>query len=388
MIKRVQIKNWKSLGNIDVHLDPVTVLIGRSGTGKSNFVEALRFLRDIVNNRAEGTANRAPYHGWKRLLSATSTLPITLTFTFTFDAPGVPGDYKYSLVFQQDSTAAQNTAQFYEPVLTEEKLVLETRVIFSHNNKLGKWQHPPAMVNPPPPQNVMLSALSGIPEITAAFLVLSKGLGCYSFLDTVLLEPKPDLTADEGLADDGGNFLRAYAAISNNLREWQSLKEMVAALRQLNPGVKAIDIVRPALSGIIVSHEVDARSLQFHLSQESGGFRRFLAHLIALYQSPPKQTLIFEEPEKGIHPGALATLVENFTACPEAGRGQVILTTHSPQLLDHFEPGQLRVVEMNNYVTSIGPVAAEQIEAIRENLLRTGELLTVDPARVQPVHAS
>jgi predicted ATPase len=81
--------------------------------------------------------------------------------------------------------------------------------------------------------------------------------------------------------------------------------------------------------------------------------------LIALYQAPSKQTLIFEEPEKGIHPGALAVLADQFKACPEAGRGQVILTTHSPGLLDSFDPDSLRVVKIENYLTQIGPAATE-----------------------------
>jgi predicted ATPase len=105
--------------------------------------------------------------------------------------------------------------------------------------------------------------------------------------------------------------------------------------------------------------------------------------LIALYQSPPKQTLVFEEPEKGIHPGALATLAEELKACPADGRGQVVMTTHSPDLLDHFAPENIRVVEMDNYVTRIGSVEKAQLDALKESLLKPGELLTVDPARIE-----
>ena len=42
-----------------------------------------------------------------------------------------------------------------------------------------------------------------------------------------------------------------------------------------------------------------------------------------------------------------AVLAEQIRACPEAGRGQVILTTHSPDLLDLFLPESIRVVEMD-----------------------------------------
>ena len=97
---------------------------------------------------------------------------------------------------------------------------------------------------------------------------------------------------------------------------------------------------------------------------------------------PPKQTLVFEEPENGIYPGALELLAEEFKAAPEADRGQVLLTTHSPRLLDFFSVDQIRVVELDQQLeTKIGNVAEEQMEAIKEQLLHPGELLTVDPAR-------
>ena len=65
------------------------------------------------------------------------------------------------------------------------------------------------------------------------------------------------------------------------------------------------------------------------------------------------------------------------------GHGQVILTTHSPKLLDQFDVEQIRVVELAGLETRIGLVSNEQREAIREKLLDPGELLTVDPARRQ-----
>ena len=51
MIKQVRIQNFRSLADVTVDLEPLTVLIGRSGTGKSNFVEAIRFLRNGLNAR-------------------------------------------------------------------------------------------------------------------------------------------------------------------------------------------------------------------------------------------------------------------------------------------------------------------------------------------------
>src|SRR5947199_747482 len=43
-ISRVVLRNYKSIRECDVHLGPITFLVGANGAGKSNFVEALRFL--------------------------------------------------------------------------------------------------------------------------------------------------------------------------------------------------------------------------------------------------------------------------------------------------------------------------------------------------------
>ena len=78
----------------------------------------------------------------------------------------------------------------------------------------------------------------------------------------------------------------------------------------------------------------------------------------------------------------LKCVFEEFKACPRDGRGQVILTTHSPQFLDYFDTDVIRVVDIENQETRIDRLAPEQAEAVRAGFLRPGELLTVDPARL------
>ena len=49
-IKRVILKNYKSIAACDVQLQPLTFLVGRNGSGKSNFLDALRFVADALNS--------------------------------------------------------------------------------------------------------------------------------------------------------------------------------------------------------------------------------------------------------------------------------------------------------------------------------------------------
>lgn len=119
------------------------------------------------------------------------------------------------------------------------------------------------------------------------------------------------------------------------------------------------------------------------LSQESDGFRRYYAHLLALYQTPPKQLLMFEEPANGIYPGALRNLAEEFRSAAQAGRGQVLISTQSPDLLDGFEAESLRVVDVDEaQSTIIGPLDPAQLQAVKDQMLEPGELITVDQARL------
>ena len=54
MIEQIRIQNFKSIRDVTVELSPVTVLIGRSGVGKSNFLRAIRFLRNYLLNADAG----------------------------------------------------------------------------------------------------------------------------------------------------------------------------------------------------------------------------------------------------------------------------------------------------------------------------------------------
>jgi predicted ATPase len=377
MIKHIRIVNFKSLGDVSVDLDPVTVLIGQSGTGKSNFVEAIRFFRDYL--RFGNDTFLADRGGWQGILPATATKPVTLSIGLRFDVPGIREEYEYWLRFEQPQQGPSAPPQF-----KEEGLKLGGRGLFHQSQ--GEWIQPPKVVSPPRAGSLVLGSLTGLPEVSRAHLVLSTGIGCYAFPDTVLLGPGSiQGTEQTGLADSGENFIQAFGAIVNNLQAWQYPLEIVAALRRLTASLKSVDLEMPQKNRIALSHDLEGNALVFRLHQQSEGFRRLLAHLIALYQSPPKQTLVFEEPEKGIHPGVLAVLAEEFLTCPSQGRGQVILTTHSPELLNRFEPEMLRVVEIQNYVTRIGPLVQDQLSSVREKLLQPGELLTVDPARLVTV---
>jgi predicted ATPase len=363
----------------------VTVLIGRSGTGKSNFVRAIRLFRDLLRGNDLNQIITS-YGGWSEIFSAIShsTKPLGFSFTFTIDGYQLP--FRYSLF-----VARQDKAGFFAPAgapnISEEIFAEGDRIVFHLKN--GEWLVRPGIPSPDKPTHgvIQLRVIPRIQEVTAAYQVLADGIGCYDFPGNVLQGRQSSLPPQQpgrrpGLSDVGENFIDSLAAIRGDLRHLDHWRRLVASLRQINGSIDDLDFERPQPTRVDVLHRSDSHSLTLELSQESEGFRRYLAHLVALYQVPSKYLLAFEEPEKGLYPGAMGLLAEEFKECSETGRGQVLLTTHSPQLLDAVDVDGIRVVDMERYATKIGPISQEQLEAVKDQLESAGELLTIDPARL------
>lgn len=277
--------------------------------------------------------------------------------------------------------------------LNAERLSLGKEIIFSRVRAPRSgltWAKSPNLTPlPGPSDGPMLGGFPSLQQAVLANAALSTGIGFYHFPSTSLASPIGVVRGEEflrhvpGLADNAGNYLQVMRGITQDFQNPDTRKSILASLRKINPAIESVELdslINPQKA--IIGHKAADRIFALALEQESDGFRRFYAHLLALYQTPPKLTLVFEEPENAIFPGALSLLAEEFNAAPREHRGQVILTTHSPTLLDAFDVDHVRVVEMRDGKTVVGPISKEQRQAVQDHLLTTGELLTVDNARM------
>jgi predicted ATPase len=359
MIQQIRIRNFRSLVDVTVDLDPLTVLIGRSGTGKSNFVQAIRLLRNSLNSRKLGGLQQHAH---------VDRQDEPLAYDLRFAIPGLGASFEYRLVAKPGPGE-----------VIAESLTLNRKTLFHQD--ANKWTHAPEVVPTPQPSGIMLGAIPGLQESTFAYVALRSGIGCYDFPSGVLADsgnPGPD----QGLLDNGANYLRIADGILSDLSKAPYWRQIAKNMRAVNRAASSLTLNAPNPDRLDVGYQFNGKYFTFDVRQESEGFRRYLAHMLALYQTPSKQVLLFEHPESGLHPGALESLAYEFKICPQDGRGQVILTTHSPQLLDYFSPESLRVVDVEQLQTKIDRLAPEQMESLRERLLQPGELLTVDPARL------
>src|SRR5436309_38053 len=121
MIKQIKIRDFKSIREVELNLDPVTVLIGRSGTGKSNLVHAIRFLRNVLINQQQAINYE---WGWERIVPV-GEKEARPSIEVTFSVPGETLDYNYRIGFERRPPSGWN------PVLTTEHLLVGGEPIFS-----------------------------------------------------------------------------------------------------------------------------------------------------------------------------------------------------------------------------------------------------------------
>jgi hypothetical protein len=387
MIRRIHVQNFKSIVDQTVDLEPVTVLIGRSGTGKSNFVRALRFLRNLLLGQDAHWAHAMALEGnWSRILPAQGKREAVLKIELEFTVPGRKEVFNYCVAARSIGVAV--LVCFERLLVGGDELFCRAR---DSRRPLADWVRPPPVTSVPDPAvpGPVLGSLPGVREAVEAYIVLAQGLGFYQLPSTVLGTRGPGEPSQlqvPGLHDEADNYLQVYQSILQDVRRPEIRRGILDALRTINGSVDSLDpdsLQSP--QRLIVGHRFGpppAPIVTLDLAQESDGFRRLFAHLLALYQTPAKLVNIFEEPENALFPGALGLLAGEFKAAPEDNRGQIILTTHSPGLLDHFDVASLRVAELRDGQTVIGPVAAEQVAAIREQLMTPGELLTLQYAHL------
>ena len=374
MIHRIKIKNFRSL-DVDVALDSITVLIGRSGAGKTNFVDALRFLRDCLQGQHFHEQQRQR----ENIEPITNLKPLPLEYEVVFGVEQLKEEqFNYAIKIHPMRGGHQTRT------ITEEKLAFGGTILFHREG--SKW------IVPPPVQEesshfqhdtASIATIKGHQKISIAYIALSTGIGCYDFPSNVCRETGCDNAQGSvsGLADTGENVNTIFDDILYDLTRLDSWNRINDVIRAINDSIDTID--QSERKGIIfITHRVGDMLIPLPIRKESEGLRRFFAHLLAFHQKPPKQIMVFEEPEKGIYPAAFAALAGEMKNCYSCGQGQVVLTTHSPEMLDLFEPKNVRVVEMKDGITRIGHISKDQMEALRDNLLYPRELLTVEDARL------
>ena len=390
-LKRVRIRNYKSIAFCDVSLEPLTILVGRNASGKSNFLDALGFLADLMDMKVTDAVGE--HGGWRSVLSRSATSPY---IEFAVDASLSLGgshpiwDADYAFVLEEGTShqirvcwerliLREHGAEGYEgfeyrdgkltwfgraqPLIDIQKYASLEDIVHASSNGIAPLEFHPKH----PLDRVILSSMGN--QLTEEF----RASAVYNFSPPAIRQIKL-LTASTGLAHDGSNLAHSIAA----LREIDpsEVERVGQSLTAIVPEIVAFETIPygtedETIQFSVVAHP-GADPQQFLARNMSDGTLRVLAALIAsrqIYLPTNASGFIgIEEPETALHPDAMMALVE---ALDEATLiKQILLTTHSPDLLDVYsiKPENVRVVEMIDGETVIGGVDEASLEIIKRKL--------------------
>lgn len=366
-IRRVHIRNYKSIGAATVELGPLTILVGANGAGKTNFVNALSFVRDCVADSVElAFKNRGGIASARR---RSGGHPTHIGIRLLIDLPDQQrADYAFEI-------AAERGERFS---IARERCVVQDFLGETHSFELKQGvfsREIPGIRAKVGSDRLALFAASATDEFRPLFDFLS-GMRFYS-IDPVQLRRLQEPDAGDFLEPDGSNG----AAVLKRLQD-ESRDRYDRICRLLAAAVEGIQTVTHRAVGqfetLEFKQDVGLKNpWTFEAHNVSDGTLRMLGLLLAVFQLGPASVLTIEEPEASVHPAVTEQIVQVLR---DASRQrQILITTHSPDLLDYPDVGdeELRVVTKDGGSTVVAPLAEVSRDAVRQQLYTSGELLRV-----------
>jgi len=328
-VTRVVLKNYKSIAACDIKLRTLMFLVGPNGAGKSNFLDALRFVADALRTsldhalRDRGGINEVR----RRSGGHPNHFGVRLEFRLR---TGSRGHYAFRVGARpHGGYEVQNEECILRP---PEALASEASFRVQGGQAISSVQPSPAASS----DRLYLVNASGLPDFRPVYEAFSH-MGFYNLNpDRIRDLQAPD--AGELLARDGSNVASVLAQMEKlpNTRK-QRIEQYLA---KVVPGVHGVNVKVIGPKETLEFRQKVAGSnapWRFLAANMSDGTLRALGVLVCLFQAGnragPRVPLVgIEEPEVALHPAAAGVLLDSLRDASE--ETQVIVTSHSPDLLD------------------------------------------------------
>lgn len=410
-ITEVRFRGFKSLLDVTCELDQLTVITGPNGAGKSNFVDGINFLSEcfefgleIAVARAGGYANIA--HRGTSSNVPSVTISVALEINYDDVRPRFLSRRNDSAVLKStifhvtyDFTISAESSEEFDFHVSNEYLQLrdeEGRILQLDrtDSNLKFWRS---------------SRMRGRGSRYTDFLYPLSDNGFINFLKTrtiptglmirmlkfgsgdAIFDSVTDLLGDARVFQLSPHQCRLPGVSTPNARldrHGQNLPAVADYLRRHQPNSwgmieHAMRAVIPQLDSIDTTFTTDRQlALQFHernlqrawnSNEMSDGTVQMLALFVALFDRR-LPVLVVEEPENALHPWILRHFLE---LCREQAGKQIVLTTHSPVLLDSMSPENIRLLWSKagqSRIAHIGDLNPKVVEMWKSGDLRTFEI--------------
>ena len=420
-IAKVWAKNFRSIESAELEFGPLTVLVGPNASGKSNLMDTLWFLGDAARLGLEAAITR---RGGIDSIGRKSPTGRVLGPEIGYRCGFPWGTLEYTVALmrrakgeyrvKRESAKLEPTESDLHPRefaftngrLTKPNLKRILKRTESTRTADGGYVtnvyreidqliaesdgQDLQLMSPEPPRlawTLAYLASESEPSVSESYfriyqalddarVVLGK-IGLYHIFPNSLRDPQK-VADSHPLATGGENLASTLRDMIQ--KKSRFLPDLKGALAFAVPGVQDIRVSHAGSYYVVeLNHERDGgneRGSWFDLSHESDGTIRLLAMLTALFQDPAPSLIGLEEPELAIHPGAMAVLSDTMKEA--ALRGQVLVATHSPDLIDRLPIESIRAVTAEDGSTRVGKVAEHQLTSVRENLFSAGELHSME----------
>ncbi len=372
LLTRLRVRNYKSIALADVQLRALTILVGRNGSGKSNFLDALHLMSDgLQDSLSLAVTKRGGINEIRRRgIGEQDKISFRLEIAFPDRSLAI-----YVLEISSDPWAGGGIRREDLAILSESGSTLAYYEVRDGEVIRSSFENMP----PASSDRLYLVHASGRPEFRPVYDFLA-GMGFYNVDPHVIRRPQ----SPNGiglLRGDGSNLANVVARLRKEQPE--VMKRVESYLEAIVPDILEVEtVVIPPYETLQFTQKLGPIPSTFYAGGMSDGTLRVLATLVAIAQfsitRSPVSLVGIEEPETALHPAAAGALMD---ALQEAAlETQIIITSHSPDLLDQadLETDSLLSVLSENGVTQIAPINKASLSVIQDHLYTPGELLRMD----------
>lgn len=352
MLQKIHIQNFKSYKNQDLHLAPLTLMIGANASGKSNAIEAFRFLcwlaggqkLSVLQNAVNDSEKIIRGNVWELFYPESDSFVLGgTTDDKTWNTFEVELDLRNNEelhIKQEKITAVDEKVPLYE--IKQISKGLGTDVSVAYNNFANGGKKPQIRCTD---QITIMNQLSGpapfaakdkkaqkeIPKITNRFQEL---LSNTLFLDPVPYLMREDSYPNRRLQGNCSNLSGVLYTLWENEKNRPAILDFIKSLPEQD--IKDIRFSKNGRGEVYL--ELVENFGNQERSQSAGllsdGTLRVLAIAAALLSVQEGSTVVIEEVDNGIHPSRARQLLETMQRQAEKRKIRLLLSTHNPALMD------------------------------------------------------
>ncbi|MAZ66825.1 MAG: ABC transporter ATP-binding protein [Kangiellaceae bacterium] len=339
-IHKLEIKGFKSIAHIEFgNTSPFLVLAGANGSGKSNLVDALVFLGAVIKRGAVQAVREFGGFSQIHCFKYRKEQRTTMTFNLEIDIDGVHYDYSLKIRSLDFEPEISESLKVDEVSHIDRKSANELQIRLGDSASLQKLPN-------------------YTKEMSALMLLSDKPL--YRFLTNIRvfrIDPfaakEPDTSAADATALDPNG--KNIATMLSELEKDDEFREQVLEwIELIVPGMEHVKTEKQRLdASTVITFKEEGTKARFPASLISDGTIYALCILTAVLSRARKDGItIIEEPERGIHPKAIAELVQLMRENAST-KHPVFITTHSESVVRSLEVEELYFVSKEDGKTQI-----------------------------------